>query len=138
MGSVDQVDKPILFFDGVCNLCNSSVQFIIRRDRNERFLFASLQSEKAKKTLPAKYRVEDDLKSLVLKDGDRLKTKSSAALTIARDLSGLWPLLYLLMIIPKALRDFVYDLIARNRYNWFGKKDACMIPTTDLKSRFVE
>lgn len=138
MGSVDQVDKPILFFDGVCNLCNSSVQFIIRRDRNERFLFASLQSEKAKKTLPAKYRVEDDLKSLVLKDGDRLKTKSSAALTIARDLSGLWPLLYLLMIIPKALRDFVYDIIARNRYNWFGKKDACMIPTTDLKSRFVE
>ena len=138
MGSVDQVDKPILFFDGVCNLCNSSVQFIIRRDRNERFLFASLQSEKAKKTLPAKYRVEDDLKSLVLKDGDRLKTKSSAALTIARDLSGLWPFLYLLMIIPKALRDFVYDLIARNRYNWFGKKDACMIPTTDLKSRFVE
>ncbi|MFK7951842.1 MAG: thiol-disulfide oxidoreductase DCC family protein [Ekhidna sp.] len=130
--------KSIVFFDGVCNLCNSSVQLIIKKDKRQTFQFASLQSEFAKKKLPASLINESELKSIVLMKGDQFFTKSTAALTIAKMLSGLWPILYIFIIIPKILRDFIYDIIATNRYNWFGKKDQCIIPSKQLKSRFLD
>ncbi|KAJ1401100.1 thiol-disulfide oxidoreductase DCC [Ochromonadaceae sp. CCMP2298] len=130
--------KPVIFFDGLCNLCNSSVQFVIERDKNKKFLFASLQSELAKNNLPEALIGEDSLQTIVLKKDDKLLTKSTAALTIARTLSGLWPMLYLFILVPSFIRDFVYDLIGKNRYKWFGKKDHCMIPSKELKSRFLD
>ena len=138
MGTDHSIEKPIILFDGVCNLCNSSVQFIIKRDKKEQFLFASLQSDYAKEHLPDELSDSKALQSIVLKEKDEIKTKSTAALTIARHLSGVWPILYAFMIIPKFLRDWVYDIIAKNRYKWFGKKDQCMIPSPELKSRFID
>ncbi|MEQ9009057.1 MAG: DCC1-like thiol-disulfide oxidoreductase family protein [Ekhidna sp.] len=130
--------QPIILFDGVCNLCNSSVQFIIERDKKELFLFASLQSRYAKENLPDEFSDETALQSIILKEGDEIKSKSSAVLTITKSLSGLWPLFYVLIVIPKFVRDWVYDIIAKNRYQWFGKKDQCMIPSPELKNRFID
>ncbi|WP_424963726.1 thiol-disulfide oxidoreductase DCC family protein [Ekhidna sp.] len=138
MGTDYSIKKSIILFDGVCNLCNASVQFVIKRDKKKQFLFASLQSDFAEENLPKKYISSNALQSIVLKDGDHIKTKSTAALTIARRLSGLWPMLYLFIIVPKFLRDWVYDIVARNRYKWFGKKDQCMIPSPELKDRFFD
>lgn len=138
MGTDHSIVKPIVFFDGVCNLCNSSILFIIKRDRKNRFLFASLQSEYAKEHLPSELSIDSQKPSIILKDGDSIRIKSSAVLTIAKSLSGLWFLLYAFMIVPRFIRDSVYDFIASNRYRWFGKKDQCMIPTPELKSRFVD
>lgn len=138
MGSNYSIEKPIVFFDGVCNLCNSSVQFIIKRDKKEQFHFASLQSEYAKKCLKESLRDSDNLQSIVLKDGDKILTKSTAVLTISKSLSGLWPVLYILILIPKFIRDWVYDFIGSNRYKWFGRRDECMIPIPELKSRFID
>ncbi|MEP1031934.1 DUF393 domain-containing protein [Ekhidna sp.] len=138
MGSDHTIKQPVILFDGVCNLCNSSIQFIIKRDKKNRFLFASLQSAYAKKYLTADLIKEDQLQSLVLIEGGSIKIKSSAALTISKSLSGLWPLLYVYIIIPRFIRDWFYDLIAKNRYKWFGKRDHCMIPTSELKSRFID
>ncbi|WP_420316061.1 thiol-disulfide oxidoreductase DCC family protein [Ekhidna sp.] len=138
MGTDHSIKKPIILFDGVCNLCNSSVQFIIKRDKEEKFLFASLQSGYSKENLPPTLSNESDLQSIVLKKGDVIKTKSSAALHISKELSGLWPALYAFIIIPKFIRDWVYDIIAKNRYRWFGKKDQCMIPSPEIRNRFLD
>ncbi|SNT24598.1 Predicted thiol-disulfide oxidoreductase YuxK, DCC family [Ekhidna lutea] len=138
MGADYSVEKPIIFFDGVCNLCNSSVLFVIKRDPKEKFLFASLQSKYAQENLPSTFTGEDSIQSIVLKQRSGIKTKSSAALTIAKNISGGWPIMYAFIIIPKFLRDWVYDIIAKNRYKWFGKKDQCMIPSPELKSRFLD
>ena len=138
MGSADQVEQIVLF-DGVCNLCNSSVNFIVDRDPKVRFKFAALQSEKGQELLSQILRAnESSFDSIVLISNNSVYIKSSAALRIARHLNGLWPILYSFMIIPKPLRDFVYDFIAKNRYKWFGKSDVCRIPTPDLQSRFIE
>ena len=138
MGSADQVEQIVLF-DGVCNLCNTSVNFIIDRDPKARFKFAALQSEKGQELLYQILRAnESSFDSIVLISNNSVYIKSSAALRIARHLNGLWPILYSFMIIPKPLRDFVYDFIAKNRYKWFGKSDVCRIPTPDLQSRFIE
>lgn len=138
MGSNHSIVKPVVLFDGVCNLCNSSVSFIIKRDKKNKFLFASLQSEYAKKHLDDELSNGDNLQSLVLKDGNKTLIKSSAVLTIAKGLSGLWPLAYGFMIIPGFIRNAVYDLIAKNRYRWFGKRNQCMIPSPELKSKFLD
>ena len=138
MGTDHPITKPIIYFDGVCNLCNASVQFVIKRDKDEQFHFASLQSEYAKKNLPEALTNDAALQSIVLQEGEHLKTKSSAALSISRKLSGGWSLLYAFMIIPKFIRDVVYQWIARNRYRWFGKQDECMIPAPELKARFLD
>ncbi|MEQ8903927.1 DCC1-like thiol-disulfide oxidoreductase family protein [Ekhidna sp.] len=138
MGTDHSIKQPIILFDGVCNLCNSSVQFIIERDKKELFLFASLQSRYAKENLPDEFSDETALQSIILKEGDEIKSKSSAVLTITKSLSGLWPLFYVLIVIPKFVRDWVYDIIAKNRYQWFGKKDQCMIPSPELKNRFID
>jgi predicted DCC family thiol-disulfide oxidoreductase YuxK len=137
MGTFSAVDQPVILFDGVCNLCNSSVLFIIQRDPKAKFRFASLQSEFGKNQLRRFGLPESALNSVLLIREDKLFQKSNAALAIARHLTGAWPLLYGFKILPARLRDWIYDWIAKNRYKWFGKRDACMIPTPALKSRFV-
>lgn len=131
-------NHPVIFFDGVCNLCNSSVNFIIDRDPKKTFRFSSLQSEYAKKNLLPNFGGQNQPDSIVLKRKGRIYIKSSAALRVAAKMPGLWPLLMIFWIIPKPLRDAIYDLVARNRYKWFGKKDACRIPSPELRERFLE
>lgn len=138
MGADSEINKPIIFFDGVCNFCNSSVQFIIKRDSSDVFRFASLQSNAAKKLLSVELINQDNLQSLVMLDSQKIKTKSTAALNIIRNLNGLWPLLYVFILVPTFIRDACYDFIARNRYKWFGKKDQCMIPSSEQKEKFLD
>lgn len=133
-----QTDKPIILFDGVCNLCNRGVQFIIKKDKKKKFLFASLQGKTGQEVLKKFNLQANDLNSFILADGDKIYTRSTAALRIAKQLSGVWKLLYGYMIVPRFIRDAVYNWIARNRYKWFGKKDECMVPTPELKERFLD
>ncbi len=129
--------KSIILFDGVCNLCNSSIDFIIQRDKEGRFLVGALQDGLSKKIL-SDYQVREDyLDSLVLLEDGEIFYKSTAALKISKSLSGVWPALYPLIVLPKWLRDPVYDFIGRNRYRWFGKKETCRLPTPGEKSRFL-
>lgn len=127
----------IVLFDGVCNLCNSSVNFVIDRDPKHKFRFAALQSIEGEELLKNLGLSTTQFDSIVLLDGKNVYTQSSAALRIAKELSGAWPILYIFMIIPSFIRDWVYDVIAKNRYKWFGKKNACRIPTPELKERFL-
>jgi predicted DCC family thiol-disulfide oxidoreductase YuxK len=137
MGSPDPINHPVILFDGVCNLCNGSVLFIIKRDPKARFYFAALQSDVGNSQLKKFGLPAAALNSVLLVKEGKLYQKSNAALEIAKHLRGLWPALYILKIVPSFLRDGVYTWIARNRYRWFGKKEACMIPTPELKSRFL-
>ncbi|MBK5212505.1 MAG: thiol-disulfide oxidoreductase DCC family protein [Flavobacteriaceae bacterium] len=130
-------DYKIILFDGVCNLCNSSVNFVIRHDKEDVFKFATLQSEIGKE-LVSKFSIDTSkVDSIILIDGEKHYEKSSAALHIAKQLSGAYPLLFGFMIVPKIIRNAVYDFIARNRYKWFGKKESCMIPTSELRTKFL-
>jgi predicted DCC family thiol-disulfide oxidoreductase YuxK len=131
------MDQPIVLFDGVCNLCNGAVQFIIRHDKKNIFMFASLQSEVGRKILEQYNFPLDELNSFILIENNKAYTRSTGALRVAKKLNGLWPLLYGFIIIPKFIRDSIYNRVAGNRYKWFGKKDACMIPTPELKARFL-
>jgi len=128
----------ILLFDGVCNLCNGAVNFIIDNDPKGHFQFAALQSDFGQQKLAALGFDQAAFDSLVLLQGDEVFTKSSAALRIAKQLKFPYPLLYVFIILPPFLRDAVYNLIARNRYKWWGKRDSCRMPTPELQSRFVE
>lgn len=130
--------KPVLLFDGVCNLCTGSVQFIISRDPNARILFASLQSETGKKLLETHQLPANQLKSLVFIEKGKTYTRSTGALRASRYLKGLWPLLYGLIIVPPFIRNMVYDWVGKNRYKWFGEKTECWIPTPDLRKRFID
>jgi len=131
-------DRPLILFDGVCNLCNGSVQFIIRHDPLGYFKYASLQSAAGQHHLHKFNLPVSQIHSVILIKGEKMFQKSDAALEIVRNLNGLWPALSIFKIIPLVLRDWLYDVVARNRYVWFGKKDSCMIPTPELKSRFIE
>ena len=129
---------PVILFDGVCNLCNGFIQFVIKNDRQGVFRFASLQSEAASSLLgdrASAYR--DSLETVVLIEGDTIYTHSDVALQIARRIGGAWSLLLVAYILPKFCRDALYRFIARNRYRWFGKHDTCMVPSPDLASRFL-
>ncbi|MFT5791923.1 MAG: putative DCC family thiol-disulfide oxidoreductase YuxK [Porticoccaceae bacterium] len=129
--------QPLLLFDGVCNLCNSSVQYVIKHDKKQKFKFASLQSDAAKEIL-LQYEVKNsELDSIILIHKDTLFDKSSAILRLLKIMGGFHMLAFILIIIPKSIRDAVYDYVARNRYKWYGKKDSCMIPTIELKNRFL-
>ena len=130
--------NQIILFDGVCNLCNGSVQFIIKRDKKSSFRFAALQGETAKKLLSNSRFSTSALESILLVDGDLIYDRSTAALKIAKQLNGLWPMLYAFIIIPKPLRDAVYNYIGKNRYKWFGKQESCMMPTPETKALFLE
>ena len=133
-----QKNKSIILFDGVCNLCNSSVQFVLKHDKNKNFLFASLQSDAATKILlQLNKKSFENFDSIVLVENEQLYFKSTAALKIAKNLNGFIQILYIFIIVPAPIRDYVYDFIARNRYNWFGKKDKCMIPDKEFSERFL-
>jgi len=127
----------IILFDGICNLCNSSVQFIIKRDKNNKFRFASIQSEFGQ-TQILKFKINNaSIDSFVYIIKGVAFIKSTAGLKVLREIGGLWKIIYLFIVVPKPLRDWVYDCIAKNRYRLFGKKESCMVPTPELKSRFL-
>ena len=130
------MDSPVILFDGVCNLCNASVDFILTHDPKGRFRFAALQSERGESLLRA-HGLETDLKTIILLDEGRIYTRSDAALRIAAGLSGPWSLLRLLLILPRPLRDLGYRLIARYRYSWFGKRKDCRLPSPAERDRFL-
>lgn len=135
--NVTPSDKAIVLFDGVCNFCNSSVNFIIKHDKKDHFRFTPLQSEKGKLLLKQFNAEGKGLDSLVLIENNKLYMRSTACLKIAKKLSGIYSLAYIFIFIPSFLRDPVYNFIAKNRYKWFGKKDACMIPTQAVKEKFI-
>jgi len=129
--------KHLVLFDGVCNLCDGVVQFILTKDSQQKFKFASLQSEIGR-TLLEKFNLPtENFDSFVYITNNTVYQQSTAALLIAKELDSLLRFMYVLMIIPRPLRDFCYRLIAKNRYALFGKKDVCMMPTPELKSRFL-
>ena len=130
------LNKPVIFFDGICNLCNASVQFVIEHDKNSQFMFTALQGAYAKETLPTLNADSQKLNTILLLEDGKLYTKSSAALRVAKKLNGLLPLLYVFIIVPKFIRDWFYDIIAKNRYKWWGKQESCWVPTAELKSKF--
>lgn len=127
----------IILFDGVCNLCNGAVQFIIKRDVKNYFSFASLQSAQGQKILSQYDLLVNDLNSFILIENGKPYIRSTGALKVVKKLNNLWPLLYGFIVIPKFIRDSIYKWIAKNRYKWFGKKIECMIPTPQLKARFL-
>ncbi|MHC1738950.1 MAG: thiol-disulfide oxidoreductase DCC family protein [Ignavibacteriaceae bacterium] len=128
-------DSPVLFFDGVCNLCNSSVQFILKNDKHKVIRFASLQSEIASEYLKDKLPLPD---SIVFLEKGKIYTESSAALKIVPYLSLPYRILLIFRIFPKFIRDSAYRYIAKNRYKWFGKKDECLLPSPDIANRFLK
>lgn len=131
-------NQDVLLFDGVCNLCNGAVNFIIDHDPKGQYKFAALQSAFGQAQLHTLGLQTTDFDSLVLLSAGSVYKKSSAALRIAGNLNGLYPILKIFLIVPPFVRDGVYDLIARNRYKWFGKSDQCRIPTPELRARFIE
>lgn len=131
-------DSPVILFDGVCNLCNGAVTFIIRRDPTERFMFAPLQSEAGQRLLLEARIPSDSNDTILLIEQGQAYTQSTAALRIAKRLHRPWPLLYMFIIVPRPLRNHIYKWIARHRYTWFGRTDSCMLPTPELKRRFID
>jgi predicted DCC family thiol-disulfide oxidoreductase YuxK len=129
--------NPIVLFDGVCNLCNGSVQLILLHDPAGRFRFASLQSPVGQE-LQTRLGIDPKaLDSILVVEGEHWYRESDAALRIARGMSGPWKMLWALRVIPRPLRDGLYRLIARNRYRWFGKQETCWLPTPELRERFL-
>ena len=126
-----------ILFDGVCNFCNASINFIIDRDSTGIFKFAALQSEIGQEILKKNGLKQDNFDSIILEKNDVIYQKSDAALEIARNLDGFWKFFYVFKIIPFFLRNPIYDLVARNRYRIFGRTDACRLPTPALKARFL-
>lgn len=127
----------IILFDGICNFCNGSVNFIIENDKKDYFKFAPLQSEIAQELLE-KYDInKDETDSVVLIENDRAYTRSTAVLKVAQKLGGIYSLLYGLIIVPKFIRDFFYETFAKYRYKLFGKKDVCMMPTPEIRNKFL-
>lgn len=137
-GEIIPGGKDIVLFDGVCNLCSASVQFIIKRDPGAKFQFASLQSPVGQELLKRHQIDQSVFQSIVLIRGAKALQQSNAALEIARNLSGGWPLFFGFKVFPRFIRDTVYCWISKNRYRFFGKKDACWLPSAELKSRFID
>ena len=129
--------QPIILFDGICNLCNHTVQFVIRHDPGAKFKFASLQSDIGRKLSTHFGLATTEPGSFVLIENNKAFTRSTAALKVAKRLKGLPGLLYAFIIVPPFIRNGVYDIVAKNRYKWFGKKDTCMIPNASEQSRFL-
>ena len=129
--------EQVILFDGVCNLCNGFVRFVIRHDRSAKFSFAAQQGITGQKLLQQNQIPINSYLVLVLTEKQNIFTESSAVLEIFRQLDGGWFLFYIFIIIPKFIRDFIYKLVARNRYQWFGKKNSCMMPLPGMKKRFL-
>jgi predicted DCC family thiol-disulfide oxidoreductase YuxK len=131
------VQQPVILFDGVCNFCNGAVNFVIKKDKKSALKFAPLQSTEAH-VLLASYDVPSaDMKTFIFIENGRSYIRSAAALRVCRYLNSFWPLMYGFIIIPKFIRDGIYNQIAKNRYRWFGKKEVCMVPTPEVRSRFL-
>jgi predicted DCC family thiol-disulfide oxidoreductase YuxK len=130
-------ERSTILFDGLCNLCNRTVRFVLARDPRERFAFAPLQSKQGRELLSRVGLSADARESIVLVEGERWYVKSDAVLRIFAGLSGLWPLLSLLRIVPHGLRDALYEWIAANRYRWFGQRAECPVPTPEQRRRFL-
>lgn len=128
--------SSIVLFDGVCNFCNGAVNFIINHDPDKKFQFAPLQSEIGQE-LQQKHGIGDDIDSIVLVEDDRAYTHSTAGLRVARTMGGIWSLAYMFIVIPAPIRDFFYKTFAKNRYRLFGRQDACILPTPDVRERFL-
>jgi predicted DCC family thiol-disulfide oxidoreductase YuxK len=134
---VDDLDQPILLFDGVCNLCNGFVRFVVQFDAAGTFLFAPLQSDVGQ-VLSERHGLQtEDFDSVVLVEDGEVYTKSRAVFRVCRDLDGPWPLLSAFAVVPTRVTDRVYDLVADNRYRVFGKKDACPVPDPEIRDRFA-
>ncbi len=128
--------SPVIFYDGVCKLCNRSVTIILRIDRQGRLKMAALQSDYGRRVLAEHGMEFDPLDTLMLLERERLSTKSTAIIRISKYLGGVWPLAMILLIIPRFIRDFFYDIIAKNRYRWFGKYNTCPLPDPEFSGRF--
>ncbi|MDR7670185.1 thiol-disulfide oxidoreductase DCC family protein [Bacillus altitudinis] len=126
-----------ILFDGVCNVCSGAVQFIIKRDPNERMMFASLQSDTGQRVLKENGLPLDEFNSFIYIENGTLYMKSTGILKAARHLKGIYRWSYLLLVIPRPIRDWFYQLIAKNRYKWFGQKTSCMMPTPEIQKRFL-
>ena len=132
------ISSPIILFDGVCNLCNGAVQFAIERDPTAIFRFASLQSDFGQSILTQNVVNTEGGGTIILLENGKVYDRSTAALRVARQLSGWIKYLYVFIFVPKFIRDFVYKIVARNRYRWFGKQESCWLPTKELKARFLD
>ncbi|MBD0284903.1 MAG: thiol-disulfide oxidoreductase DCC family protein [Flavisolibacter sp.] len=139
MNDLSAIDttNPIILFDGVCNFCNGMVLFIIKQDKQKVFRFAALQSEAGQRLLKTYQLPRNDFDSFLLIENGKVYRSSTAGLRLYNKLPWYWMWMQVFWIVPKIFRDAVYDFIARNRYKWFGKKETCMIPTPDVRSRFL-
>lgn len=132
-------DKKIILFDGVCNFCNASIRFIMKRDKKDCFRFASLESNLGKKLTDERGIDTSKIDSIILIDpGNAYYIKSSAALEISKGMSGLYPLLSIFIYLPEGFRDWVYDIVAKNRYKWFGTTETCPMPSAEEQSKFLD
>jgi predicted DCC family thiol-disulfide oxidoreductase YuxK len=131
------IKRQVILFDGVCNLCNSVVQLVIKRDKKDVFMFASLQSSFGQNLLQCYKLPLNNFNSFILYKNGKVYTKSTAALLVAKQLPG-WSLLYPLILIPPFIRNIFYNLVANNRYKWFGRKEVCWMPTNEMKNKFLE
>jgi len=130
-------EPAVVLIDGVCNFCSDAVRFLIPRDPQGKLRFAALQSP-AGQAIQRRFGLDPaDLDTMVLVEGDRCHVKSSAALRVLRHLSGAWPLLSLALLVPRPIRDLAYDWFARHRYAWFGRREECLVPTPELRERFL-
>jgi predicted DCC family thiol-disulfide oxidoreductase YuxK len=133
-----EINKKIILFDGVCNLCNRSIQFIIKRDTKDEFRFATLQGEIGKSLIKDRNIDTSKVDSIILiEPGVAYYIKSTAALKIGQSFGGVWKIISVLNLIPSTLRNIVYDFVARNRYKWYGNIDQCMVPTPEIKAKFL-
>ncbi|MBK8609982.1 MAG: thiol-disulfide oxidoreductase DCC family protein [Chitinophagaceae bacterium] len=130
-------DQPIILFDGVCNFCNSAVNFTLKRNSKLNIRFAPLQSETGQKLLQQYKLSENNMQSFIFIENGKAYTRSTAGLRVCRHLRRLWPLCYYLIVVPKFIRDGIYNWIAKNRYKWFGVRAECMIPSPEIKARFL-
>lgn len=139
MQTIHNITHPVILFDGVCNLCNASIQRVIKNDPAAIFRFASLQGQLGQQVLEHFQLPASSFNSFLLLQDGKLHSKSTAAIKVMKQMKGGWKwLYYLLIIIPPFIRNFFYDFIARNRYKWFGKQEACWVPTPELKALFYD
>jgi predicted DCC family thiol-disulfide oxidoreductase YuxK len=129
---------PIVFFDGVCNLCNGAVQFLLKHDKKERLIFASLQSEAGQQLLSDHKLSAKEYQSIMFTNNHKTYWKSDAVLAICKELGGWFTCLLIFYVVPRPLRDCLYSRVAANRYKWFGKQDQCMVPSPGLRNRFLD
>ena len=130
------VNLPIIYFDGLCDLCDGFVRFLLARDRRARYRFAPLQGETARARLEDRF-TGSAIETVVLEEPKRFRVRSDAAIAILTGLGGLWRLAAALRIVPRPLRDALYDYVARNRFRWYGRRDACRVPTPAERERFL-